>query len=167
MDKYNLITFSYRKQMFLPPNQAASSFILESKQIKIVNVMVENHLTFRPRICAISCKISNLCDCFIVSKFIYLLKSCTRFTTTLCVLKSITVFNIGVGPRRPCWAVFRCYKKRTFRVNFNAPLNSHTNIIFKGKYILKMSDIYQLKLKFFFSFYFILFGFLYFFLLLF
>ena len=135
--------------MFLPPNQVAPSFILESKQIKIVNVIVENHLTFRPRISAISSKISNICDCFIVLNFIYLLKSSTRFTTTLCALKSITVFNIGVGPGRPCWAVFRCYKKRTFRVNFNSPLNSHTNIIFKGKYILKLSDMYKLKLKFF------------------
>ena len=150
IDKCNFINFSYRKQIALQPIRVNSSYILETDQIKFLGIIIDKHLTFKYHINAISTKISRSVGLLHRLKF-YLPPEILKTLYYSFVYPYMHYcIESWFGTSQTVLGGVRVLQKRAIRAIFNLPFNSHTNSFFKENFILKVTDIYRLKLCCFF-----------------
>ena len=144
-DKTHFLAFSYRKNIQISPIPLGSNLINQASSTKFLGVHIDENLNFKIHI-------ENICKK--VSKTVGILHKVKYFLPTD-VLKTIyntliyPYLNYGIetwyGAPQSVRAGVQILQKKAVRAVNNLPYNAHTSTYFKNGKILKLEDIYNLK----------------------
>ena len=140
------IAFSYRGNVEFDPIPFGNSFIHQATNVKFLGLQIDNHLSFSHHIDNICSKISKSVG--ILYKLNHTLPINTLITLHNTLILPYLTYCIESwhGTSRYLTDKVEILHKKAIRAIFNLPYNSHTNDYFKNNNILKLQDLYKLKL---------------------
>ena len=144
--KSKFIVFSYRKSISISPLQFGSNTISQTDSIKFLGITLDNKLNFREHIGSICCKISKSVG------LLYRLNKFFPSDTLKTLYHTLVVPHISYGIEAwygaPQCARSRVFvlQKKAIRAIHSLPYNFHTHEFFKSTQLLKLDDIYNLKI---------------------
>ena len=147
MNKTHFIVFSYRMEPTLPPVMLGNCEVDRVQKTRFLGVVLDERVSFKPHIDSIAAKLSKTVG--ILHRIKYLLPpSILRL-----IYNSFALPHISYGIE--IW--YSAYKNSTDRIFIlqkkavravdNLPYNTHTSSSFKSLNILKLQDLYNLRLS--------------------
>ena len=145
-DKSKFLVFSYQKSISISPLQFGSNIISQANSIKFLGITLNDKLNFKEHIEYICSK---------VSKSIGLLYRLNKFlpSDSLKMLYHTLVvphISYGIeawyGAPQCARSRVKVLQKKAIRAIYSLPYNSHTHDHFKSNQLLKLDDIYYLKI---------------------
>ena len=144
-DKSKFMIFSYRKNFNLSLLKFGNNFIASTESIKFLGIYIDKNLNFKTHTSYISTKISKINGLLFRLNNIIPVEALTRLYTSLIlphILYGIEIWN----------GILKCNDERIFKLQKKAiracnslPYNTHTNDYFKSMKLLKVDDLYKLR----------------------
>ena len=144
-EKSNFIIFSYGKKYNLSRIQFGNDSICSTENTKFLGIIIDKNLNFKSHTSHISNKISKIVGLLFRLNNILPVEALTTLFSTLFVPHVLYGIEVWFGVLQSNNDRIFILQKKAIRAVNCLPYNSHTNQYFKSMKILKLEDLYKLR----------------------